>query len=112
DYEPLAAVADTRAAFQPGAPLAWDGIPGNLCFDVGAGKSKDVDAAFARAKHVTRLELINNRLVANPLEPRAALADYDAASGRSTLYTPSQGPHVIYDQVADAVLKIGKKALR
>ena len=113
DYEPLPSVVDTKAAIQPGAPRAWESIADNLCFDVGAGKTKDsVEAALAGASHVTRLELINNRLVANPMEPRAALADYDAATGRSTLYTPSQGPHVIYDQIADAVLKIGKKNLR
>ena len=113
DYEPLPAVVDTLAATRPGAPLAWDNISGNICFDVGAGTSKaEVEAAFARAKHVTRLELVNNRVVANPLEPRAALAKYDPATGRSTLYTPSQGPHVIYDQVADAILKIGKDKLR
>ena len=113
DYEPLPCVVDTRAAVAPGAPLAWESIAGNLCFDVGSGSSKEaVEAAFAKAGHVTRLELINNRVVANPMEPRAALADYDAATGRSTLYTPSQGPHVIYDQVADTVLKIGKKNLR
>ena len=79
DYEPLPSVVDTKAAIQPGAPRAWEGIAGNLCFDVGAGKTKDaVEAALAGASHVTRLELINNRLVANPMEPRAAIADYDA----------------------------------
>ncbi len=113
DYETLPAAVDAHAATQPGAPLAWDEIAGNICFDVGAGQSKAaVEAALARAAHVTRLELVNNRLVANPLEPRAALAEYDAATGRSTLYTPSQGPHVIHDQVADAILKIGKDKLR
>jgi carbon-monoxide dehydrogenase large subunit len=91
----------------------WEEILGNLCFDVGAGDSKaKVEAAFAAAAHITRLELVNNRVVANPIEPRAALAEYDPATGRSTLYTPSQGPHLIYDQVADAVLKIGKGKLR
>ena len=113
DYEPLPAVADTRGATLPEAPRAWDQIAGNLCFDIGAGTDKAaVDAAIARAAHVTRLELVNNRVIANPIEPRAALADYDRASGRSTLYTPSQGPHVIHGQVAEAVLKIGKEQLR
>jgi len=113
DYEPLPAVVGTRAATLPGAPLAWDGIAGNLCFDVGAGNSKAaVEAAFARAAHITRLELVNNRVLANPLEPRAALAEYDRATGRCTLYTPSQGPHVIYDQLAGGILKIGKEQLR
>jgi carbon-monoxide dehydrogenase large subunit len=113
DYEPLPAIVDTRTAALPGAPLAWDGIAGNLCFDVGAGNSKAaVEAAFARAAHVTRLELVNNRVVANPLEPRAALAEYDQATGRCTLHTPSQGPHIIYDQLAGVILKIGKEQLR
>lgn len=113
EYEPLPAVVDTRGATQPGAPRAWDHIADNLCFDVGAGTDKaDVDAAIARAAHVTRLDLINNRVIANPIEPRAALADFDRVSGRSTLYTPSQGPHVIHGQLAEAVLKIGKEKLR
>ena len=113
EYEPLPAVVDTRGATQPGAPRAWDHIADNLCFDIGAGTDKaDVDAAIARAAHVTRLELINNRVIANPIEPRAALADFDRVSGRSTLYTPSQGPHVIHGQLAEAVLKIGKEKLR
>ena len=113
DYEPLPAVVGLQAATQRGAPLVWDEIAGNVCFDIGAGKDKAaVDAAMARASHVTRLELVNNRIVANPIEPRSALAEYDPATGRSTLYTPSQGPHVIHGQVADAVLNIGKDKLR
>ena len=113
DYEPLAAIADTRTAAMAGAPRTWDHIVDNLCFDIGAGTDKAiVDAAIKGAAHLTRLELVNNRVVANPIEPRAALADYDPASGRSTLYTPSQGPHVIHGQVAEDVLKIGKEQLR
>jgi len=113
EYEPLPAIADTRAAIQPGAPRAWDHIPENIAFDIGLGESKTaVEAAFAKAAHVTRLELINNRLVANPMEPRAALAEHDPASGRTTLYTPSQGPHHLHGQIADAVLRIGRDKLR
>jgi len=113
EYEPLAAVADTRTAAMAGAPRTWDHIVDNLCFDIGAGTDRAlVDAAIKGAAHITRLELVNNRVVANPIEPRAALADFDPASGRSTLYTPSQGPHVIHGQLTDAVLKIGKEQLR
>ena len=113
EYEPLPAVVDTRGATQAGVPRVWDHIAGNQCFDIGAGSDKAVvDAAIARAAHVTRLELINNRVIANPIEPRAALADFDSVSGRSTLYTPSQGPHFIHGQVAETVLKIGKDQLR
>ncbi len=99
DYEPLPAVAETRK--------------GEVAFDIGLGESREkVEAAFAKAARVTRLELVNNRLVANPIEPRAALAEHDAASGRTTLYTPSQGPGHIYVQIADAVLKTGRDKLR
>jgi carbon-monoxide dehydrogenase large subunit len=112
DYEPLPAVADTHAATLPGAPQVWPGIKRNVCFDIAFGERAAVDAAFARAKHVTRLELVNNRIVANPLEPRAAVADYDPATDRSTLYTPTQGPHLIHGQLAEAVLKLDKRKLR
>ena len=99
DYEPLRAVVDARE--------------GEVAFEVGLGESRaKVDAAIAKAAHVTRLELINNRLVANPIEPRAALAEYDAASGRTTLYTPSQGPHHLYGQIADGIVKAPREELR
>jgi len=99
EYEPLPAVTETKK--------------GEVAFDIGLGESKaKVEAAIAKAAHVTRLELVNNRLVANPIEPRAALAEYDAASGRTTLYTPSQGPHHLHGQIADAVLKTGRDKLR
>jgi len=99
DYEPLSAVTDARK--------------GQLAFEVGLGESKaKVDAAIAAAAHVIKLELYNNRLVANAIEPRAALAEYDPASGGTTLYTPSQGPQHLYGQIADAVLKTGRDKLR
>src|SRR5687767_3050677 len=98
DYEPLPAITDTRK--------------GEVAFDIDLGVKSETEAAMKKAAHVTRLELVNNRLVANPIEPRAALAEYDAASGRTTLYTPSQGPHHLYGQIADAVLKTGREKLR
>ena len=98
DYEPLPAVTATRK--------------GEVAFDIDLGVKAEAAAAFASAVHVTRLELVNNRLVANPIEPRAALAEYDAASGRTTLTTPSQGPHHLHGQIADAVLKTGRDKLR
>lgn len=113
DYAPLPAVADTRLAVAPGAPQVWDHVPGNVAFDIVAGESEAaVAAAFARAAHVTRLELVNNRIVANSIEPRAALADYEPETGRSILYTPTQGPHVVHEQLADTVLKTGRERLR
>ena len=88
DYEPLPAVTDVRE--------------GEVAFDIGLGQSREkVEQALKLAAHVTRLELVNNRLVANPIEPRAALAEYD--KGRVTLYTPSQGPHHLRGQIAGIV---------
>jgi carbon-monoxide dehydrogenase large subunit len=112
DYEPLPAVADTHGATKPGAPLVWPEVKGNVCFELAYGDAKAVDAAFKRAARIVKLELENNRLVANPLEPRVAVADYDPATGRSTLYTPTQGPHVIHGQLTDAILKLDKEKVR
>jgi aerobic carbon-monoxide dehydrogenase large subunit len=107
-------VVDSRAAIAPGAPQLFDHIPGNVVFDWDNDMTdaKAADAAFAKAKHVTRLEIVNNRVVANSMEPRNALADYDGASDRTTLYTTTQGPHLVRDPLADVVLKIGKDKLR
>lgn len=111
-YQVLPSVTDTAGAAQPDAPQIWDHIPGNVCFDWGDGDEAAVNAAFEHASHITKLEVVNNRLVSNPMEPRAALGDYDPGSDRSTLYTPSQGVHFILPQIADAILKIGQDKLR
>jgi carbon-monoxide dehydrogenase large subunit len=71
-YKARHAVVASDAAVKPGSPQLFDGAPGNLCFDWHLGDKAAVDAGFARAQHVTRLELFNNRLVSNPMEPRAA----------------------------------------
>jgi carbon-monoxide dehydrogenase large subunit len=112
DYEPLPAVADTYGATKPGAPLVWPEVRNNICFELVYGDAKAVDGAFKRAARIVKLELENNRLVANPLEPRVAVADYDPATDRSTLYTPTQGPHVIHGQLTDAILRLEKEKLR
>ena len=81
EIEALPAVVDMRAALEPGAALVHDDAPGNLCFDWGfIEDNRDaVDAAIRGAHHVTTLELVNQRLVANPMEPRVAVAEYDPA---------------------------------
>ena len=112
DYTELPAATDTYAAAQDGAPQIYDDATNNVCFDWGKGERDDTEAAFAQAARVTTLELINNRVVVNSMEPRAATADYDSGSDRSTLYTSSQGTHWIRDTVADNILKIGKDKLR
>jgi carbon-monoxide dehydrogenase large subunit len=113
-YDELPAVVESRAAIAPGAPQLFDHIPGNLVFDWDNDMTdaKATEAAFAKAKRVTTLEIVNNRVVANSMEPRNALADYDAKTGRSTLYTTTQGPHLVLEPIANVILKIGKENLR
>ena len=114
DYDALPAVTDAKAAVASGAPALFDHIPGNIVFDWDndAGNAQATDAAFALAARVVTLELVNNRVVVNSMEPRNAIGDYDAASGRSTLYTATQGPHFVRDPLAEIVLKMPKEKLR
>ncbi len=94
DYEVLPAVADAAKARAPGAPVLHDIAPDNTCYVWAIGGKADVDAAFAKAAHVTRLEFINNRLIPNAIEPRAAIGQYSRADGQYTLHVASQNPHV------------------
>ena len=93
DYEPLTAVIDPATADK--APAAvHDEVPDNVCYDWGHGDKAAVDAAFAKAAHVTRMDFINNRLIPNAMEPRAANAVYTRHDDSYTLYVASQNPHV------------------
>jgi carbon-monoxide dehydrogenase large subunit len=94
DYEVLPAVADPAEAEAKGAPQVHNVAPSNNVFSWQLGDKAATDAAFARAAHITRLNIINNRLVPNAIEPRAAIGDYDTGTGTFTLYTTSQNPHV------------------
>jgi aerobic carbon-monoxide dehydrogenase large subunit len=94
DYEALPAVVDPAAALKAGAPLIHDGAPGNRCYTWALGDKAATDAAFAKAAHVTKLDIVNNRLIPNAIEPRAAVASYDRADESYTLYVTSQNPHV------------------
>ena len=94
DYEALPAVVDVRDTQQAGAPQLHDAAPGNHCYKWAIGDKSAVDAAFKNAAHVTRLDLVNNRLAPNPMEPRAAIASYNRASDEYTLYVANQNPHV------------------
>jgi len=101
DYAPLPMVASVADALAPGAPLVWDEAPGNLCFVTAMGNKAAADAALARAHHVARRTIANNRISANPIEPRSAIGAYDA-DGRYTLITATQGPHRIRGQLTAA----------
>ena len=112
DYEPLPAVVDTAAASKPGQPQVWEQAPNNVCYDWHIGDKAAVDAAFAGAAHVAKLDLVNNRLIPNAIEPRAAVGDYDSATGEYTLYTTSQNPHVIRLLMGAFVLHLPEHKLR
>jgi aerobic carbon-monoxide dehydrogenase large subunit len=93
DYAVLPAVVDTGSAAGAATQIHAE-APDNVVFDWHLGDAAAVDAAFARAAHVTTLDLVNNRLVPNPIEPRAAIGEYDEAEEAFTLHTTSQNPHV------------------
>src|SRR6266581_1150911 len=91
EYRDLPAVVDAEAALGPGAEQLYPEIPGNLCFDYEYGDEAGTDSAFAQAAHLTRITLDSKRMVGNPMEPKACLAAYDAASDKYDLYVSSQG---------------------
>ena len=113
DIDELPAVIDMKAAVS-GGPKVHDDLESNLCFDWGfVEENKEaVDAAFASAAHTTSLELVNNRLIPNAMEPRVAIGDYSPGTDDSTLYTTSQNPHVIRLLMGAFVLGIPEHKLR
>jgi aerobic carbon-monoxide dehydrogenase large subunit len=112
DWSPLAAVAEMSAAMAPGAPQVFSGAPGNVAFDAHIGDEAAADAIFRTAAHVVDLSIVNQRLVANFIEPRGAIGEYDSASGRFTLNVSSQGVHSLRDTLAEHILKIAPDKLR
>ncbi|WP_127112370.1 xanthine dehydrogenase family protein molybdopterin-binding subunit [Shimia sediminis] len=97
DLSDLPAVVNMKSAAEDGATKVHDDLTSNVCYDwvFGNGEDDAMEAAFASAAHVTTLELVNNRLVANPMEPRVAIGEHNKSNDEYTLYTTSQNPHVI-----------------
>ena len=112
DYDPLDVVVDTRAAVEAGAPLVWPERGTNLAFDAAEGDKAATDAAFAKAARITRIEIVNNRLVANYMETRGIVAEYDAKADRWTLTLGTQGGHGMRDTIAKDMLKVDPKKIR
>jgi len=94
NYEELPSVPDIKSAIKSGAPQLHPEAPGNIIYDFVLGDEAATNAAFAKAANVVSMDIVNNRLVPNAMEPRAAIADYDTAEEHFTLYTTSQNPHV------------------
>ena len=112
EWQDLPAISSTQDAIAPGAALVHDDVPGNVCYDWHLGDKEAVDAAFARAARIVRLDLTNSRLIPNAMEPRAAIGDFDRATGEHTLFTTSQNPHVIRLLMGAFVLHIPESHLR
>jgi carbon-monoxide dehydrogenase large subunit len=114
DYDALPAVIDMKDAIGADAPKVHDDLTGNLCYDWGFVEEnrQAVDDAIKGAAHVTTLELVNNRLIANPMEPRVAVGEYNRADDFHTLHTTSQNPHVIRLLMGAFVLGIPEHKLR
>ena len=112
DYEVLPAVIDVEDAVKPGAPAVWEEKPDNVSFALMMGNKDATDGAFANAKHVISLKVLNTRITANAIEPRAAIGQYHPDADNYTLYSTSQNPHGTRSSVAGQVLKIPETKLR
>ncbi|MGE3931592.1 MAG: xanthine dehydrogenase family protein molybdopterin-binding subunit, partial [Rhodospirillaceae bacterium] len=111
DYAPLAAVTDTAAALEPEAPRTWPGRADNLCLDMDIGDVAGTAAAMAGAAHVVRLRTPVARITGVPMEPRAATAAWDAATGRLTVWAGSGGP-VRHKKEIAGILGLAEEAVR
>ena len=111
-YESLPVVVTSPQAVADGAPLVWDEAPGNVCFDWELGDKAATEAAFDGAPHVVSLDIVQNRLIPNAIEPRVAIGDYEPARDMHTLYTTTQNPHVIRLLMGAFVLQIPEHKLR
>jgi aerobic carbon-monoxide dehydrogenase large subunit len=112
EYAPLAPVVAISDAVRPGAPTIWPDAAGNIAFQFNRGDPGPVEATIRDAVHVVECELVNNRVVAAPLETRGALGAFDAVSGRLHLIASAAGAHAIRDLLADSVFHIPREKLR
>jgi carbon-monoxide dehydrogenase large subunit len=112
EIDSLPAVTGIEQAMMPEAPVLWEAAPRNVSLTWQSGDPAPIDAAFAKAAHVTRLKLLNTRVVPNPLEPRACIATYDAKADSYEFITTSQGVRYMVHVLCDYVLKVPYEKLR
>ena len=112
DYTILPAVTDLATAMDAGSPQVWEDAPKNICFDWEIGQKDKTDELFAGAAHVTRLTVVNNRIVVASMEARAAVAEYDPATERFTLRTNTQGGWGIKNWLGTNVFKVNPDQFR
>ena len=111
-YDVQPPTVDIAATARGAAPPVWDEVPTNVCFAWENGDRAATEAAFDGAAHVVSLKLRNNRVVGNSLEPRAAIGLYDPEHDDYTLYTSTQGPHVVRGAIAEDVLQVPVERVR
>ncbi|HYI83033.1 MAG TPA: xanthine dehydrogenase family protein molybdopterin-binding subunit [Acetobacteraceae bacterium] len=112
DYDPLPSVTDLADAHRPGAPKVWDGIENNICFEWEAGDGAKADGLIGKAAHVTRLTVVNNRVVVASMEGRAAAAEYDEGEGKFTLHCGTQGSWLVKELLSGSVFKLPPEKFR
>jgi len=112
DYEPLPSVVDGRAALAEGAPALWDEAPGNLVYHVQRGDHAAVAEAMKTAAHIVEVDVTNNRVIVVPLEPRAGIARYEAATDTMDLELTGQGLHGIRRQLAEFIFKVAPERIQ
>ena len=112
DYDPLPVVVEMKPALEEGADLVWPESGSNVAFDCDMGDKNETDAAMLTAARVTRLEIVNNRVVTNYMETRGVVAEYDAAEDRYTLTMGTQGGHGMRARIASDVLKVPQSKVR
>src|SRR5690606_2240147 len=112
DYEAEEAVAETRRALSAGAPLVWPELGSNRAFLYELGDKAATGEAFAKAASVTRIEFVNNRLVPNYMEARAAIGEWDEVGERYVLTAGTQGVHGMRALLADMVFKVPHEKVR
>jgi carbon-monoxide dehydrogenase large subunit len=112
DYAVLPSATDLATAHLPGAPAVWDEASGNIAFDWEAGDAAKAEELIRTAAHVTRLTVVNNRVVVASMEGRAAAASYDSAEGKFTLYAGTQGSHLVKNLLAGSVFRLPPEKFR
>src|SRR4029078_1677309 len=112
DIQPLPAVTDVERAVADGAPVLWPGAPNNMASTWRYGDRAAVEKAFANAAHVTTVKLVNNRVLANPIEPRSCIGSYELRGGHLTLISPSQGAHFFHRVLCEHVFNMPRDKMR
>ena len=110
DYETLPSITETGKALDANVPVIWEDQGSNLCVHWDSGRAAESDEAFSKAARIVAVDLVQNRVVGNPMEPRVALGDWDGE--RWTLVSPSQGAVKVRDNLAKLVFKVPLEKIR